>query len=74
MRKNKMRDSRLPIQSKHQAIEITLDEEGFETLERAMTRIIGRDDAGEFVELVKDGVKKIDQKYGKPNKKIESTT
>jgi hypothetical protein len=63
MRKNKMRDNRLPARSKHRAIEITLDAEGLETLERSMARFIGRDDAQAFVGLVKDGIQKIDKKY-----------
>ena len=63
MRKNKMRDNRLPARPKHKAIEITLDAEGFEILEQAMARSIGRDGAQDFVDLVKDGIQKIDEKY-----------
>lgn len=64
MRKNRMRTTRISSKPKHRSIEIPLDD-GFITLEREMKRVLGRDDGQAFIDLIREGVARIDAKEGK---------
>ena len=62
MRRARMRTSRIPKRAISHGIEIPLDD-GFVTLEREMKRVIGEKDGQAFINLIREGVLKIDETY-----------